>query len=244
MTRSSSLFAICLLAACGPWPRYADLDDDPDIIDPSVDPRSLVEIDWEQVEGDELLVRAGANSSNPTNIVPRELGALQGVQVTSSLRGIGWDSSFEPLVMQATCGGEPVEVPRDPGREGDWTGDVDFVRVDISADSEPVSLCARALIGGDHPDQIGFDLLLYPLDDCGLPAEPTLLTEEPLGADRAGPVGEWRTPVAPGASYGVLIAGFTAPDALQTEPYTLGLSLVPQADGEVLCPYLPAESEL
>jgi len=236
-------FATLLLAACGSWPRYADLEDDPEIAEPGQDPRDLIAIDWELTTESELLVRAGARNNNPANVRAVSLGVLTGVQVQASLDGVGWDSSFDPLTMSATCDGERVEVPREPGRPGDWTGDLDFVRFDVDADAGEALLCARAAFGRDD---IGFDLLLYELDACGLPGAPARADSDSadpiLGADRAGPVDGWIAPVQAGRSYAVLTAGFLAPDPMATYPYHVGLAIVPAKGGGERCPYLPSEA--
>jgi hypothetical protein len=241
---SRLLLALPLLAACGSWPRYTDVEDDTDILDPGTDPRDLVTIAWDEVAEADLLVQAGANNRNPTNVTPRDLALLQGLAVQGALDGVGWDSSFEPLTMSATCDGERVEVPRDPGRPGDWTGDLDFVVIEVPpADgaADPL-LCTRASF---DRDDVGFDLLLYELDDCGLPAAPVaaLDGEGPLGADRRGPVDGYLAPIRAGQRYGALIVGFNAPDALDSYPYLLGVSIVPSVGGGEVCPRLPGESD-
>jgi hypothetical protein len=239
--RLPSLLAISLVAAgCGPWPRFSDLADDTDIVEPGEDPRDLLEIAWERATEEELLVRPGVNNRNPTNVVERSVQMLAGLEVAGTLEGIGWDSSFEPLTMSATCDGERVEVPRDPGRPGDWTGDLDFVRFVVPADVPSPLLCARARFARDD---IGFDLLLYPLDACGLPGAPISADGQVLGADRRAPADGWSLPVSPGVSYGLLRVGFTAPEPLDSYPYPLGLSVVPSVGGGEVCPWLPSEVE-
>lgn len=228
------------LVACGPWPRYADLDDDPDIVEPGQDPGALVEIAWE-LATEESLIDDGPNN-NPANLEPLTLGMLGGVQVAGALDGVGWDSSLEPLTLRAvdcTSGGEAGPVPRDPGRPGDWTGDLDFIRFEVTPGERDPLLCARAHFGRDD---IGFDLLLYELNDCGLPGAPVQLNSQVLGSDRAGPVDGWIAPVVAGRSYAVLTAGFLAPDAMGIYDYHVGLSIVPALGGGERCPYLPAEA--
>lgn len=226
-----------LASACSSWPRYGNLPQDSDVLDPGVDPRELIEIDWRFFSERELIAQ-GSNSS-PFNMIPQELDSLEGLIIEGDLNGVGWSSDLEPLTVVGDCGDGPVEQPRDPGREGDWAGDVDFYRIDIASGLDEPVLCAQAQGAASG---VGWDILLYEIDECGLPGEPLLGADSTvLGADLASPQAGWVTQVQSGRSYAVLIAGYQAPDPNPRYSYTLGLSIVPGAGGGELCPLLPAE---
>ena len=229
---------LAALAACGSWPRYADLPTDEQVIGADEDPRALVQVAWTETTEDELAISDGADNGSPLEVRPTALASLEGVLVDGSLRGVGWNASFEPPPLSAEgCD----DATRSPGEPGDWAGDVDFVVVEIDAEASGPVLCAEVAL--DQPD-LGWDLLVYPLDDCGLPSAPLAAptsagTDTPVGLGRAGATGGWKIPLDAGARYGVLLAGYDAPDPLAEVPYRLGVSVVPDAEGRELCPLLP-----
>lgn len=237
--RSSPLLHVVgsalLLAGCG-WPRYSNLPDDSDVFDAADDPRGLVDATWTEMNESALLAAEGADNGDPRNVTPTSLDALEGLQVAGSLRGIGWNSTFDAPTLQADgCD----DASRSPGGDGDWSGDVDFVVVDVG-EATNATLCAHVVM--DDPD-LGWDLLLYPLDACGLPRAP--LTDPNggglLGLLSQGATGGWRAPVESGQRYGVLLAGYDAAEPVAEYDYHLGVALVTGAEGRELCPLLPVE---
>lgn len=230
------LFATGLLAGvggCG-WPRYSNLPDDSNVLDAADEPRGEVPVTFRTSTEDEL-TPGGLDNADPRNVTVVELASLEGIAVTGSLRGVGWNDTFEPPALEGE-GCSPAS--RDAGATGDWAGDVDFVVLEVTEPGQV--LCAElALTSAD----LGWDLLLYPLDEsnCGLPQAPVAGPDgEPLGLTRGGSSGGWQVPVEPGR-YGLLIAGYSAPDALATYSYRAGASLVPGGDGRELCPLLPTQ---
>jgi hypothetical protein len=206
------------------------------VYDASDDPRALVEVTWTEVAEGELLMEEGADNGDPRNVTPSVLGRLDGVQVQGVLRGIGWNGSFDPPSLTADgCD----DSDRSPGLDGDWSGDVDFLVVDIG-EAEGALLCTHVIL--EDPD-LGWDLLLYPLDACGLPLPPVRdpAGEVPLGFQRRGGAGGWKIPVEQGARYAVLLAGYDAAEPVAEYGYHLGAAVIPGAGGAELCPMLPIE---
>ena len=197
----------------------------------SEDPRSLVAVTWKQVtEAD--LAPDGADNSDPREVVVEPLTSMNGLQVNGVLRGIGWNATFDAPPLE----GEGCQTrTRSPGGEGDWAGDVDFAVIEVS---EPdMVLCADVAF---PQADLGWDLLVYPLDaaNCDLPQDPLQdRAGDVLGLGFDGANGGWKVPVDQGARYGVLLAGYSAPEAVAEYRYNLGISLVPaDGAGTELCP--------
>jgi len=228
-----ALGAAVALSGC-PWPRYSDLPSDSDVIPASEDPRRTVDVTWDE-RTEEDLVGDGGDNADPRVVTPVALTSMQGLAITGTLRGIGWNQTFEAPPLE----GEGCDTrTRDPGQEGDWAGDVDFAVIDV--DEAGMVLCADV---GFAEAELGWDLLVYPLDadNCDLP-EPPLSGPDGgvLGLGRAGATGGWKLPVEEGRRYGVLLAGYSAPEPVAEYGYELGLSLVPADErGTELCPRLP-----
>lgn len=227
-----------LLAGCGSWPRYNHLDE-PDVIE-NQDPRASVVIAWTPDSGsdaivEEALFSAGSpkNNANPANLETVGTGALtpgSGRRASGSLDGVGWDSEETPdLLTGGACADTGVQL--DEG--GYWAGDVDFFVVEAEAGV----LCARALM--ETP--IGFDIVVMPLNECGLPEAPLRDAEDVAGMNLGGAADGMQVPLPGPGRYGVLLAGYHAEDPDGRYPYEIGISLVEDVGGSALCPYLPAE---
>lgn len=230
--------ALVLLGAGCPWPRYSDLPDDTDVFDASEDPRAGVPMTWTE-ETEDALSPGGADNADPRNVTPVPLESLQGLAVDGTLRGAGWNESFDaPPLEGEGC----TASSRDVGRGGDWAGDVDFSVIEVVPGGQV--LCADVAL---TEPALGWDLLLFPLDtaNCDLPTDPVSGPDgELLGFGRSGPTGGWKHPVEPGL-YGVLLAAYTGPDPVAETSYELGLSLVPSDErGTELCPRLPGQGAL
>ena len=102
------------------------------------------------------------------------------------------------------------------------------------------TLCAWVVM--EDPD-LGWDLLLYPLDSCGLPREPVpnAAGDGLLGFQLQGQTGGWRAPVESGKQYAILLAGYDAFEPIAEYDYHVGAAIVAGAEGRELCPLLPIE---
>lgn len=206
-----------LLTACDGWPRYAAEDEDTSV--PAVDPETLVDVTWarQSEDGDWRLPGGGLPMS-----------VREGWIIEGTLEGIGWwDDGDDPLVVSTTCDAE-AEVGA--GGPGGWIGDYDAVVVESSEGT----LCARARV---EADDVGWDLLLVPIDDCGLPAAAVLDGDQALGVDLGGPSDGWSAPITAGR-WAVVLAGYFPNDVTRQVTFFLDLALVPTPpDGAAaVCP--------
>lgn len=224
------------LAGCDSWPRYNHLDE-PEVIE-NQDPRASVLVSWTPdasaaaVDEDDLLAEdAPQNNGNPANVTALDaLAPGQGHRVAGTLEGVGWNGSYTPdTLVGGECGTATVQLDE----AGYWAGDIDFFVVEAPAGT----LCARALM--DVP--VGFDLLVMPLDECGLPLEPLRGGSGLAGQGLGGSADGMQVTLPEGGTFAVLFAGYDAEDPNGIVTYELGISLVDGASGPALCPYLPAE---
>ncbi|TVQ93170.1 MAG: hypothetical protein EA397_05190 [Deltaproteobacteria bacterium] len=271
MTRNIPYILLPLLVvACDAWPRYGNLPEDSNLIDPDQDPREFVLVDWERTTEAEI---GGPDGPSPSPVDSQnvDLGLMQGVLIEGELDGVGWNDFSPRMRVTGSCTDDPENnsVLRDPGQIvydedgepltnsdsegsegseeylGDWVKDVDYYRFTVLGDeADTFKLCAQAMgPEGAGDDRIGWDLLLYELDDCDLPGPPVERVEGGvLGSSLASPYSEWAHGITPG-HYAIVIAGYVGPDQDDRYPYHLGLSLVPDMGGGELCPLLPTDDE-
>lgn len=228
----SAVLAALLVSAmgCDGWPRYANKPStDENALPPDAPPSSGIQVTWSAPTLEE------ENGSEPGEAV--ELALLEGIVHTGELSGMGWD--VDASVKRVSACDNALAFP--PDAPGTYTGDVDWVTVEIV---ETGVLCLSLLTDAEGSDEIGgsarIDAVLYSLDDCN---EPTALfvedgTSSPIGADL--PVGtvEWAIGVEAGTVAAVGIAGFWPDDETLTLPWDAHLSLVPgiAAAPSALCP--------
>ena len=218
--------------ACSPWPVFAHWPDG------SAEAAAVgdvaPEFAWTEVPAQEDV------DDVPGSVAEEALSLGHGTRTTSRFTGTGWDDSlladFDTLAE--TGGGDDsgsschdrVDFP--PVPEGDWTGDVDWRRVEVT---EAGTLCS---VFEARDDGVRADVLLYTLDKCDYPFNAVLSDGSPLGWRVDEQVNAWSFPVEPTAAYeqiGVVAAGW-APVADDVAVYDWGIALV--AAGES-CPSLP-----
>lgn len=214
--------AVC--AGCADWPLHSHLPEAEPAISTGVELAELVEVEW---------IERGASEpdADPTALVSTEIGVGQGLLAAGTLEGLGWsDAASSPVIESEECGSSGNLGPG----EGYYTYDIDLLLVEPG---EGV-LCARALF--DAPD-LGWDLLIHPVDSCGVPSGPVLAGDRVLGMDLGGQTAGWSAPLAPGR-YALSLAGYDPLDKERMPAYQLGVALIPEVPGESpICPMLPAE---
>jgi hypothetical protein len=212
---------------CAGWPRHANLPvQDENLVLAGTDPRTLFNPTWTDV--------AEAEDNDVPALAQRaSLQLSVGTVWTGRLDGTGWwdDAVPEPIEGE-DCGSTGVRSPM----PGDYIGDVDFYAFTVA---EAGQLCARALAGDET---FGWDMALFPIDECGVPGPAIAAGDAPLGVDLGGSTG-WGTVVEPG-DYAVLFAAYFPNDLEATLDYQLGVALVnpTEAEGAPLCPLLPSET--
>lgn len=229
------------MVGCDEWPRFANLPD-AEGHPGSVDPAAIASaaITWAQP----IAEPSNARNDLPTEAdVPQlklELG--EGYVLTGALSGFGWKGLEPDPITAASCAGASgvrVALLDDEDYQGDYGGDVDFVRI-----QSPVgdTLCARVLLVGLEGIEAGWDLLPHRSDECGIPNGVYDGPRVPVGMDGAGAVGGWGI-VTESPHHSVLLAGFLPDDEEMLISYTLGFSVVRnRPDGSPgLCPLLPDE---
>lgn len=234
--------AIAVLSSgCSEWPRFGNLPESTGYSS-EVDPRTLFEIEWskwtEPAEED-----PGNDSTVTASSIELDLeGDPRALLITGTLEGTGWsDNASKVMIDNDSCGGA-VAAPRSPLETGEYIHDVDFINVDITSTG---TLCA-ALTQDDT--SLGWDLLLYALDDCDIPGDPIEFDSEVLGFGKGGTSGGWSYAVEAGERYSILFAGYAPNDPANdkhTVSYKVGLSMVPnEANGDLgLCPLIQEEEE-
>lgn len=225
-----------VLQGCADWPRFGNLPSE-SLQPAGTDPRELFDLSWQdfdEVEPNDSPVEAFSFTATEEE---------RALNVTGTLTGIGWDNNKEQVVVDNPSCSSSTGV-RSPLESGDYTHDVDFFVVTIG---NPATLCARLAVdetGVSDDEPFGWDLLLYPLDECLIPGDPVRFDADTvLGLTGGGAVGGWGSAVGAG-TYGVMVAGY-APYGPEVEiPYQLGVSLVPnEPDGSAgLCPLLSGEA--
>ena len=158
-----------------------------------------------------------------------ELGV--GIWVSGALEGSGYANETPELLDMKGCDYSPTI--RSPYADGDYTGDVD---VHIVSVPEAGYLCVDMQTDADAV----FDLLLFPLDACGLPGQPINgPSGYPIGIDQQEGTARWEHPVEPGA-YAVQAAAWKPDSSSRNLPYTLALSLMDSNPADqVRCPMMP-----
>jgi len=229
-----------LFGACG-WPNYANLPAD-DVIDAADDPAAAASdaIAWRRLPSErEVLKGDTGDNSDPRQVQVEVLGSLGGIEVAGELDGAGWNASFKPIEYDDGSG---CTGSLSTGRTGDWAGDLDFVVVEVAAEASDPVMCARVV---QPVAELGWELVVYPLNECGLPLPPLQQDGEVVGLDLGRESGGWQIPVTAGARYGVLLAGYdpgpNAGDETKTFTYHVGVSVIIGDEGREICPALPAE---
>jgi hypothetical protein len=224
------IIACVPLAACAEWPRYRHLPgDDPDLVAASTDPRDLVEVVWNAP-----IDEAPVDNDSPIDAQRGSLASHVGYEILGVLEGTGWsDTAVAPTIENPECG--PRTGDRSPLPAGDYVGDVDFYVFDVAVDG---LLCTR--IVGPRAD-FGWDLLVFRVDECGIPEDPIETAEGTLGVNLGGESGGWGADMTAGR-YAVMFASYDPNDAAARVAYDLGVSLSnPVGAGDPVCPRLPAE---
>lgn len=234
-TSPAAWLALALVTGCAEWPRFGNLPDDGALVPASTDPGSLVTIAWAPgLEG------AGDDNDLPTGAdVPLlDLAHGEGFLVRGTLDGLGWSDTTEPeQITSASCAG--ATGTRSPLQDGDYLGDVDFFLVDVPVGS---TLCARVML--DIDTTVGWDLVPFEADACGIPAEiPSDDLGEPVGVDGGGVLGGWGI-AATHDRYAILFAGYHPNDGTAQVDYVVGVSVVAGGAGgrPGICPLLPDEN--
>lgn len=223
------LTAACALASCANWPQYANMPDEEPLVPSSTDPGALIVVSWAMHD-----TEPSPNDLPADAEVQLTLGANHGALFAGALDGVGWsdDAAPEPIVSEA-CGSTG---DRSPLEHGDYIGDVDFFPLTVDVEGEAL-LCAEARFGDDSH---GWDLLLFPLDPCGVPGEPIEADDLVLGLGLGGESAGWAQVVAAG-SYAVMLASYYPNDLDASPHYVLAMSVVaPDPDGsDSVCPTAP-----
>lgn len=231
--RTRPLFACLAVAAgCAEWPRFAHLPTTESQFPASIDPASLVNTAWDPI---------GQESTTSLNDLPTDadvpvadLAIGEGVLFVGNLDGVGWSDNAEPAsITSSSCAG--ATGTRAPLASGDYIGDVDFLRVRVPVNT---TLCARVML----PDaaDLGWDLVPFQTDECGIPMGPVTEDGEAVGVNRGGGVGGWGIATTHDR-YAVSLAGYFPNEPERLAGYVLGLAVVPAAQdgGAGLCPLLP-----
>ena len=233
MPKSCQLMVLCLLAGCDAWPRYNNLPEgDTDALPSSVDPRLLFSVTW--TEQDEQEPNDSPDEAEQISLTATNVGAVY--QATAE--GIGWASGMNPEVVESEECGSSGELTAgvDPGS---WLGDVDTYRVTMTRSGV---LCARAVVDDPEASTIGWDLLLFQLDACGVPLAAMYEGDgDVVGFGDGGAEGGWRLELDAG-TYLALFAPYSPDDLDRSFDYRIGFSLLELHEGdEPLCPLLPDE---
>lgn len=211
------------VSGCDSWPRSRHLPDVEPAFPADQNPRHLVAVPFEEVTPPQRV-------DQPPGAPLGELPAERGFLVEGTLVGTGWaDDGVPASLVGAACGSEGTRAPV----AGDYVGDASVYGFESPVDGV---LCARLLAG--DPDT-GLDLLLYTIDDCGVPTGLVTAGEQPVGAGGVGPVWEWSAPISGGQRYAVLVAAYAPRDEERALNFRLGLSM--RGESPALCPVLPEE---
>ena len=221
---------LCALSGCDAWPRHNALpNQDADLLEVDGDLSSLVDVAWVK----------GTESSNPNDYAsesPDEwvmtLGA--GVWLQGALDGAGYAKVLPERLDQEGCAFAPTI--RSPYLDGDYTGDVDVQVLHVATEG---TLCVDMATDSD----VIFDVLLFPLDACGLPGQPlNSAWGYPLGIDSQNGTGHWEQDIAPG-SYAVQTAAWRPDDEARMIPYEITLAMMPSNPNDLVhCPSVLGES--
>ena len=134
------------------------------------------------------------------------------------LHGIGWDpQGLPPRAEDPAC--PDTGGPVTPTETGAYLADVDFWKVSLAEDGH---LCLGATTDSED---VGWDLVAWQLDSCGLPIAPWASETTVLGSSLGGVADSWGAP----AGAGDLAVGFAAyypDDEGRDVHYTLSVALV------------------
>jgi len=218
------------VGGCADWPRWSHLPEtDPNAVDAPEDLGALIQRTWIPVpeQGDEPW--------DPTAVDGTEMDHTNALLVRATLDGIGWSDVAVPRRVVADPRCEVASAPRNPTSEGDWLADVDTWVLTAPADGG--QLCARIELPSTD---VGWDLMLAKLDDCGVPKDFEASGDTWLGYSQGGASGGWAHPLEADTSYAVFVAGYYPNDHARQVSYRLGLSLVGSSDATIgPCPALP-----
>ena len=138
------------------------------------------------------------------------------------------------MIQAPACGSQGQWSPSE---NGFYTGDVDTIAFTAPA----AALCVRGLV--PEGERFGWDLLVFPIDACGVPGAPLADSAQAIyGLDRGG-VSYGYGVVVPAGRYVVLWASYDPDEPAAVLGYEVGISAVrPDALGGIdLCPLLPGE---
>ncbi len=222
----SGWFAI---VACAGWPRWSHVEP-VEATAATVDRASLIDVSWQEiaVEGDD-----GDVVTDP-GVPAATLASGQGVVVLGALDGAGFDAALTPPEVAANAC-EPSARVRAP-YPGDYTGDVDHVVVTLVDDA---TLCVDATV--DRPEGGVVDLLLFRLDECGLPVA---LARRPngdvIGVDSVSDTIAYARSVFAGESWLIQAAAWEPDDPTASMATELAVSAVPTLPADAVpCPLPP-----
>lgn len=216
-----------LCASCAEWPLSAHLPEQTPGTSADVDPSTVFEVDW-----------------HPTPVDETFEATLWPVDTTTSwlfldvLEGVGWSQSGQaPPIDGGPCGTLGYYAP--PGVDGAYTSDIDVLTLEAA---NAGWLCVTA----DAASDIGWDVLVFELDDCGVPGNPVESEGRLPGLGREGRV-SFVIPVLESRRYALMLAGFrdlSDPDGNSDleVPYRVGVSLLAGATAPYACPNLPEET--
>lgn len=229
------LLLLLVVPGCAEWPRFDHLPAGADDTARPVSERGEdeVEVIWTEV----ALAAEGAND-DPRGLPAETLVTGRGNWVASQLDGAGWDELAEP-VRAEECGHVSAFPPLDLG---DYLGDVDWRVLNLQGTG---TLCASLVAEGDD---VRVDVLLYSLDECGLPvAVARYGSGEVVGFGAEGPSTTWAWPVVEsGSRVAVVAAAFEPDDPQRRVPYRWAQVLLPApeagAGAPVECPTPPEEA--
>jgi hypothetical protein len=231
---------VVLGSGCSEWPRFGNLPESTGYSS-DVDPRTFFDIEWSEV-AEPAEEDPGNDSSVTASTIELDYENERAVLISGTLEGTGWsDNASKVMIDNAGCTGA-VAAPRSPLETGEYIHDVDFFNIDMVTAG---TLCVAVT----HNDSsLGWDLLLYALDDCDIPSDPIELDSEVLGFAQGGTSGGWGYSVGAGERYSILFAGYAPNDPLNDKRavnYEIGISTVPnETNGNVgLCPLLDEEEE-
>ncbi|MFK7928813.1 MAG: hypothetical protein AB8H79_11540 [Myxococcota bacterium] len=234
------LVPIVCAVACG-WPNYSNLPDGPDRAASGSLRAELAESMnitlLKEGEGDLLADLA----TNPQRFDKETLGLGDGLDLSAVLSGVGWNEADEAPtisdVLGDACAGESGSLATTA--DGTWSGDIDTLRIEVT---ESGVLCLW--LEQDEP-ALGWDMVVYRLDACGLPTSSLEFEDATAGMGLGGVAGGHRLPVEPG-NYGVLISGYSTPSGgeLDDYGYRASISVVSGANGTEICPtFAPAAGQ-
>lgn len=219
-------FAAGLFTGCDEWPRYKNKPEtDDEALEPGSDPASGVHLEWTTSREEDEPNDAPSQGST--------IGVGDGLLVSGSLDGLGWDPEAS-VDRVSECGGSIAFPPATPG---DYTGDVDWIAL---TPSEDALLCLNLM--ADHPEA-RLDAALYVLDECGeaigVFVHPN--STEPIGSNVAASHVRWAVAVDETMDLAIGIAGFWPDNDDLTLEWTAAVSMVPSVAGaaDALCPEAP-----